>query len=595
VRHEIALRNEKLAESYDRLAELDRLKSEFFANVSHELRTPLTLILSPMEDLVRRSGLSESDRDLLKVVKGNALRLLKLINDLLELVRLEEGRAELEFEPVELNTFVPGIVASVKHLATKKGLELTAAGTDQPLVVQADPGRLEKILLNLFINAIKFTPTRGRVSVHWRRDGGAAVVEVVDSGIGISEKDLPFIFDRFRPADGSSTRKHGGVGIGLALARELAEKHTGRLEAESKLGRGTTMRVKLPLAGPVESQTAKPDAQAETHGSPEGPVTEIYRAADRTLHLDRREQPRELPVLGAGNHTVLLVEDEPDLRSFLATALAAEYRVMQAADGESGLELIRRCRPELVLLDLMLPRMDGLDVREAVKKDEALRNTKVILLTARSDEAAKITALERGADDFLIKPFSTVEVKTRMTNLLHEAQLKQELSRRNDELEDALARLKQVESQLVQTEKMNALGNLASGLLHEINNPLNYTLAALQLAEEAVTDDEDLQETLDDIGQGMARIRDIVSDLKSSAYPSPEDMQEEFELAACLDTALRLAAHEIGGIAVYRDLPGTCAVLGSKTQVTHLLLNVLTNSAQALSQGDGKRSPEIRV
>jgi signal transduction histidine kinase len=327
------------------------------------------------------------------------------------------------------------------------------------------------------------------------------------------------------------------------------------------------------------------DAAGEAETLVEDFVTEAHRAADRFVQVERREPS-----------TVLVVEDEPDMRGFIASALASEYRVMQAADGESGLALIRQHRPDLVLLDLMLPRMDGLDVCQAVKKDEELRGTKVVLLTARTDEPAKITALERGADDFLIKPFSTVEVKTRLANLLHEAKLEREVRDRNAELEDAMARLQNAEAQLVQTEKMNALGNLAAGLLHEINNPLNYALTAIQLAEDAApAEDEDLQEMLNDISMGMTRIRDIVSDLRSFAYPSAENMQDRVDLTACLDTAARLASHEIDGFAVLRDVPSSCRVIGSKTQITHLLLNVLTNSAQALRGANGGRESQIRV
>jgi signal transduction histidine kinase len=596
LRHEIAARNRELAESYERLAELDRLKSEFFANISHELRTPLTLILSPVEDLLRRPNISEHAQNLLRIVKENSLRLLKLINDLLELVRLEEGRGKLDRELMALNCFVPGIVDSVRYLASKKGLELKTAGTEQPLLVEADPRRLEKVLLNLLINSIKFTPAKGSITTRWRREGESAIVEVEDTGIGIAKADLPHIFDRFRQADGSTTRTHQGAGIGLALARELAEHHAGRLEAHSELGHGTTLKMTLPLAGPAAARGATQGAVARPDPAGPDPVADVHRAADRFVFLDRREMPRELPALGSGAFSVLLVEDEPDMRTFVASILATECRVLQATDGESGLAMVRQHRPDLLLLDLMLPKMDGLDVCDAVKSDEGLRSTKVVLLTARSDEAAKIRALERGADDFLIKPFSMVELRTRLQNLLHEAKLEQELRQRNDELEDALARLQEAEAQLVQTEKMNALGNLAAGLLHEINNPLNYTLTALQLAQDAApSEDEELKEVLADIGEGMVRIQDIVGDLRSFAHPSADSAQERFELTACLDMASRLASHEIHSIAVLRDTPPTCRVVGSKTQITHLLLNLLTNSAQALVRVAPDRNPEIQI
>ena len=216
LRYELDIKNRAIAESYDRLSELDRMKSHFFANISHELRTPLTLILSPVEELLRRGAATpELSIEPLRIVRQNALRLLKLITDLLEIIRLEEGRTQLKQQPVDLACFLPAMVDSVRHLATAKGLTLTSRG-DGELVVEADPERLEKIALNILTNAIKFTPAGGTIKTNWWRNDDRAVAEIADSGVGISEKDLPFIFDRFHQGDGSSTPKFQGMGIGLA-------------------------------------------------------------------------------------------------------------------------------------------------------------------------------------------------------------------------------------------------------------------------------------------------------------------------------------------------------------------------------------------
>ncbi|MHB8765062.1 MAG: ATP-binding protein [Deferrisomatales bacterium] len=588
LRHEVADRNRELAESYRKLAELDRLKSEFFANVSHELRTPLTLILSPVEDLLRRGGLSEALAQALGTVRDNGLRLLRLINDLLELVRLEDGRARIDLQVLDLATFAPAIAESVRHVAERKGLTLAVRGGPGPLTVLADHGRLEKVLLNLLVNAVKFTPPSGSVAVEWRREGERAVVEVSDTGIGIPEGHLPHVFDRFRQADGSTTRRYQGAGLGLALARELVEEHGGTLTAASRVGRGTTLRLELPLGGePTGALPAAPQLDL---------IAQTYRAADRFV-APEDASPRQMEAeVGAGEFTVLVVEDEPDLRRFLVATLAEEYRVLQAGDGETGLALARERHPHLVLLDLMLPGVDGLEVCSAIKGSTQPGGTRVVLLTARTDEAARISALERGADDFLVKPFSTLELRTRLTNLLQAARLEREVRERNVALEDALARLQQAEAQLVQTEKMNALGSLAAGLLHEINNPLNYTLTALQLAGQLVPEgDGEVREMLADIGEGMERIRDIVSSLREFAYPSAGGMSQTFDLAGSLDTALRLVSHEVSGVTVVRDLAPGCPVVGNRTQVTHVLVNLLSNAAKALADRPEGRAPEIRV
>ncbi len=590
LRYELARRNDEISRSYRKLEELDRLRSIFFANISHELRTPITLILSPVQDILRDpKDLGPRVARVLEVVHQNGLRLLKLINDLLELVRLEEGKGGLDLKPVDLATFVPGLAESVRHLARSKGLALEVQGSASPLVVRADPSRLEKVVLNLLMNAIKFTPAPGRVAVRWAAQGQEALVVVEDTGIGIPTEDLPHIFDRFRQVDESSTRRYHGVGIGLALVREIVEEHGGRLDVESRVGRGTTLRIHLPLAEGVEVPAA---ALPAGDGAPD-PIAEVHRAAERFLLQD---QGPEAPVeTGEGPFTVLVVEDEPDLRRFLVATLSAEHRVIQASDGPTGLRLLRERRPQLALLDLMLPGIDGLEICRRVKEDEETRSTKVVLLTARVDEAAKVTALERGADDFILKPFSTLELRKRVANLMATARLEEDLRKRNTELSEALRRLQETEAQLIQTEKMKALGSLAAGMLHEINNPLNYALTALHVARQwAEGSGEDLLEVLDDAQEGMGRIRDIVSSLRDFACPSDETLGQRFDFTEALDAALRLVSHEAASVEITRDVDSPCPVVGAKTQIILLLVNLLTNSLHALGQVKDRR-PEIAV
>ena len=495
LRHELDGRNQELAE-------MDRLKSEFFANISHELRTPLTLILSPVEELLNRRHLDDPMRDSLELMRQNGLRLLKLINDLLDMVRLEGGRTEFARRPVDLATFVPGIVDSVRHLATTKGLRIVADGEgDEPLVVAGDPSCLEKVFLNLLTNAIKFTADGGSITTHWRCENGSAQVQVTDTGIGIPESELPFIFDRFRQVDGSSTREYQGVGLGLSLARELVEKHDGRMTVTSKVGTGTTFRVTLPMVDDVVVNVDDVETERD-------PMAKMLQEADRAGLAVQKVEGQDLAEVGHGDARVLVVDDEPDMRRFIVSILTDDYRVLQAADGETGLTTARSERPDLMVLDLMLPGMNGLEVCRELKSHDRTKDIKVVLLTAKADEKSKIDALERGADDFLTKPFSSVEIRTRLANLLQTSQLQRDLRHRNDELTQTLKQLRDTEAQLVQSEKMNALGSLAAGLLHEINNPLNYTLTAMQLAlESAPRDDEDLMDTLNDIDEAHSRYR----------------------------------------------------------------------------------------
>ena len=591
LRYELDRRNDELAESYKQLEELDRLKSDFFANVSHELRTPLTLIISPIEDLLREGDdLLDSTREKLSVARKNSLRLLKLINDLLEIIRLDEGKVQPDSKPIDLASFVPGLVESIDHMADMKGVDLRMRKGVKPLVVEGDESQLEKVFLNLLTNALKFTPEGGSVTASFGKEEGQAVVRVEDTGPGISDEDLQVIFDRFRQAEDSSVDNQG-VGIGLALAKEIVEQHNGTLDAESEIGVGTTMRVALPL-----SDTQERPAEQQKDCTPEGELQRLYREADRSIALPEETPAAETDVSEeAGEATILVVDDEPDMRQFLVDSVAKEYRVVQAADGEAGLRLAKEEKPDLILLDLMLPGINGLEVCRRLKRNEQPSSPKIILLTAKSDEESKISALEYGADDFLLKPFSTLELRCRMENHLYNARLQQSLEDRNEELEETLNELRETESQLIQSEKMNAFGSVAAGLLHEINNPLNYTLTAVQMARQ-MTDNlpDDIQEELDDIEEGMTRVKNIVSDLRTFAYPETAEQQTRFDLSEAIEIAMRLTSHELKDIEVERNVPEHTMVEGAKTQLAHVVMNLLVNAADAVAECE-QEEPHIRV
>ncbi|MCA8914426.1 MAG: response regulator [Planctomycetes bacterium] len=586
-RHELADSNNQLAASYEKLAEVDRAKSEFFANVSHELRTPLTLIIAPLQELLKSGGTGKATLDeTITIARDNALRLLRLINDLLDLVRLDEKGANLKFSPENLSTLVPGVITSAAHLAKAKGLHLGVNVPEGEVISPVDANAMEKVLLNLFTNAVKFTPTGGRIDIELSEADGKAVIEVKDSGIGIASTDLPRIFDRFGQLDSSSTRKYSGVGIGLALSRDLVEAHNGTLHAFSEPEHGTTMRIELPL-GRGDGVAAEPDVQDA--------LSEVHRAAQRSLTLEDNSTD-ELPVVGAAGRTVLLVEDEPDMRRFLVSLLAKTYRVVQAADGLTGYDLAVREKPELALLDLMLPGMDGLDLCSKLRETPGLESLKIVLLTARTDEASKLDALERGANDFITKPFSSLEVRKRLDNLLRSAELEDNLRTTNRRLESAIRTLRETEAQLIQSEKINALGTLSAGLLHEINNPLNFTLTAIQLAKGDIDDDDaGMREMLDDIEQGMQRIRNIVSDLRSFAYPERAANQGMFSFNKALEVALRLCAHELKDCNLELKVADDLRFMGAENQIVQVLINLLTNAAKATERTSAERPREIKL
>ena len=269
LRYELDKNREALEESNRKLIELDQIKSRFFANISHELRTPLTLLLAPLETLLQRfnRSLDEDTRDMLLTMHSNGMRLLKLINDLLDLVRLESGRMEVKREPLEVAEFVKGLASAARQVADDKRLRLETFVDPALGTVLADRDKLEKIVLNLVFNALKFTPAGGRVELRAEKQGEEFVLTVADTGMGISEKNLPHVFDRFWQADGSSKRKYQGVGIGLALVKELVEIQGGKVSVQSQEGKGTTFTVRLPYQKAEPAQNA--DARSRAEATPD--------------------------------------------------------------------------------------------------------------------------------------------------------------------------------------------------------------------------------------------------------------------------------------------------------------------------------------
>ena len=576
----------QLDEQNRKLQDLDRIKTQFFSNVSHELRTPLTLILSPVENLLAHGdALDKRVHESLILIHRNSLRLLKLINDLLDLTRADQGADILRKKTFPVATYVKGIVESVRHLGLSKQLRMKVEDGDPSVELTADPARIEKVLVNLLTNAIKYTPAGGAITVRWSKAGDGVAIEVRDTGVGIPAEDIGKVFDRFHQVRSNAANQVQGVGIGLALAKELVEQHGGRIEVESQPGAGSTFRVILPAA--VEAE-ALPATDEEPKAFDE-PFEKAFRSADRVLRSFGDDVSGDLPSVGQGKEVVLVADDENDMREFIVSLLSEDYRVVQTRHGGNVGDLVAEHEPNLVLLDWMMPGKDGLEVCRELRGGSASRDLKIMLLTARIDEKSKLEALASGADDFLTKPFSSVEVKTRVANLLRAARLQKDLRIRNDELTATIDKLQRTEMMLIQSEKMNAIGSLSAGLLHEINNPLNYTLAAVGIARQSRDSlSAEMNEIVADIEEGMVRIRDVITHLKNFAYPEKPDHLSVFPIAEAFRDARKITAGELDGIRIDGDLPAELVVKGQRTQLTHLFINLLNNAARALNEsGNG--------
>jgi len=421
------------------LAELDHAKTAFFSNVSHEFRTPLTLMLGPLEDALEGDAAHGELRAQVALAHRNGVRLLRLVNSLLDFSRIEAGRARASFEPIDLAGFSAEVASSFRSALEKAGLsfDIRCPPLAQPVYVDRD--MWEKVLLNLISNAFKFTLKGGvSLSVGPSDDGRAAVVEVRDSGIGIPESELPKLFERFHRVEGAHGRSFEGSGIGLALVSELVRLHGGRIEAASTLGRGTTFTVTLPLGRahlPAEAVHDRPAASVSASARADEYVQEALRWLPDVEPDPGAATPSdhglEAATVGVGaGRRILLADDNADMRSYVCRLLEAEgYAVDAVADGAEALETLANTVPDLILTDVMMPRLDGFGLLRAVRQEPKTAGTPVIMLSARAGEEAKVDGLDAGADDYLIKPFAARELLARVGVNIQMAELRREANR----------------------------------------------------------------------------------------------------------------------------------------------------------------------
>jgi signal transduction histidine kinase/response regulator RpfG family c-di-GMP phosphodiesterase len=396
------------------LMALDRQKTEFFQNISHEFRTPLTLTLGPLETAVNQGeGLS---RDQSAVALRNARKLLRLVNQLLDLQRLDVGRMQPTFRPVAADTFVNEIVTAFRPYCDRKQLHLETQLELCP-TLYLDLEKFDKVLYNLLSNAVKFTPANGTITVALTTQAQHCVLTVSDTGIGIRADQLPQLFERFQQADGSVNRRYEGSGLGLALVKELVKLHHGDVTVTSTYGQGTQFSVVIPYG----RGHLPPDQVVEA------PVNlEKSRAVVELADVDEGEMistPVILndvpPVPGDATAKILVVDDNPDLRNYVSHVLQHQgYHVRTAQSGELALELVETDAPDLILTDLMMPGLSGIDVIQRLRADERFHSTPIILLTAKVDDETRISGVEQGADAYLGKPFNDRELLAEVRNLL---------------------------------------------------------------------------------------------------------------------------------------------------------------------------------
>lgn len=629
----------ELEQARDHLQEMDKVKSRFTANIHHELRTPLTLTLAPLEGFMAGEfgDLTELQSRYLEIMHGNALRLLRLINDLLDLAKIESDELAIHRQRLDVQRIAQELVAGAQPLAARKRIDLSLEGFESLPPVCADPDALEKVLLNLISNALKFTDPAGRIAVIARESRSGIEVCVHDDGIGIAPDQLGRIFDRFAQVDASATRKHDGTGIGLSLAKELIELHEGRMWARSEgLGTGSTIGFWLPIGQPDEEESEGPHGDATSADRRAVRTAPLFAELEQTVdRWERAGNTTEEDVAGpearGARPEILVCEDNPDMRRLLCDLLSREFGVRLASSGRAGIEAIANRAPDLVLTDVMMPEMSGIELCECLKGNPETEGIPVVLITSRAERRMKIEGLEAGADDYVTKPFHARELLARVRSLVKLRRLQEELARRNtdllrshSELERAMADLKTAEAHMVQTERLAAVGELAAGIAHEVNNPINFSRNAAEALRTCIADlcrvvdaiagtgiqapagdtrklkelmneveFESLVPTLHEltqiIGQGLDRTTRLVGDLREFAAPQ-QAVEQALSVPVCLGAALQLTRHALqkAGVTTHVEIEDDLPVVwGDPQALGQVFLNLLKNAAEALDQTGG--------
>ena len=569
------------------LAEIDRAKTQFFSNVSHEFRTPLTLMLGPVEDMLEESSdLPEADRARLDTVHRNSIRLLKLVNTLLDFSRIEAGRAMAAYEAVDLAAFTAELASSFRSACQRAGLELVVGCEPLPKREQVwvDREMWEKIVLNLLSNAFKFT-LEGQIEVRVDSAGGQARLRVRDTGMGIPADELPRIFDRFHRTHSARGRTHEGTGIGLSLVQELVKLHGGTVSVDSAPNRGSVFTVTIPLGNahldPAQLRTT-PSADS-TRTSANAYVQEALRWLPDDVRDDASEA--QLAAVSGLRPRVLWADDNADMRDYVTRLLSDRFEVEAVSDGQEALDTVRVHPPDIVVTDVMMPRLDGFGLLKEMRADPALRDIPVIMLSARAGEEARIEGIDAGADDYLIKPFSARELVARVdarlelskARRLHSTSLEKALAERTEEVIRA-------ERALATAERMASVGTLSAGIGHDMANLLMpvrvrlETLSAMSLPPNAAKELAGIKSSTDYLQRLAIGLRLLAVD------PNRMRMAESTELHAWWSEAAPVLKSTLGmGVALRSELPeGECWLAVSRPALMQAVFNLVQNAGDAM-------------
>ncbi len=508
-KRELEKAHTELTEVHARLQEFDELKTAFFANVSHELRTPLALILGPTERLLGTGDLTPAQRRDLEVVDRNARTLLKHVNDLLDVSRMEAGRMDLDYAETDMAALVRLAAAHFDVLAAERGLDYRVEAPET-LMAQVDAEKTERMVLNLLSNAFKFTPSGGTIRCRLELDTGQARLQVADSGPGVPPEHRQAIFERFRQVDGGATRKHGGTGLGLAITQDFVKLHGGSISVGDAPEGGAQFTISLPLTAPAGAAVRPASSPGAGGEAARQALAELRWQVEGATVYERN-----------GRATVLVVEDNPDMNRFVADTLGDTYTVSTAFDGLEGLEAARKIKPDLILSDVMMPGMSGDQLVAAVRANPHLEQVPIVLLTAKADDELRVRMLREGAQDYVMKPFAAEELRARVDNLIVAKRardlLQRELSSQVHDLEalagEVTSRKQELQATLdsmrVALDYAEKSSQVKSNFLRLVSHELRTPLTVLQLQLQRL--ERDQEQTL------TPKQRDIVGKIGGSA------------------------------------------------------------------------------
>lgn len=430
--------NEEVTRLYQKTKELDELKTQFFASVSHELRTPLALIVGPTERLLSSEKFSEEAiRRNLQVVARNARTLLGHVNDLLDVSKLEAGQTKPSYAETDVASLVRSIAGHFESLAAEHGVEFSVEAP-ATYSAQVDPDQLRRVLLNLLSNAFKFTPAGGRIRSTLHGDEDHLVLEVVDSGPGIPRDKREAVFERFRQLEGGTTRRFGGTGLGLSIVRDFVTLHRGTVRINDAPSGGAAFIIELPRLAPANTQVS---SAAPSVPDPEG-LKQIRHGIDELHPAKTAALKAEPEGRTGGEPLVLIVEDNPALNHFIAEILSASderYRVVSALNGKEGLSKAIELRPDLILTDVMMPEMSGEELLKALRRHPELAATPVVVLSAKAEDEPRVRLLREGAQDYIMKPFSSEELLARVGGLITRRRATEQVQNLSRQLEGLAA------------------------------------------------------------------------------------------------------------------------------------------------------------